>query len=161
MADNALIQESSGTEPGFWPDFFRQKAAANALFWLDHVSRAPSSTATLNRERDNVAKALSLGLQVETAWQPAIELLLASHRYMEWHGSWRDWEQFLAAGLEISRQRGDVASEAAIVDRLGDLKRNEGDLAAAIACHEQAAQLNGQIGNAVGRARALANLGHV
>jgi tetratricopeptide (TPR) repeat protein len=80
---------------------------------------------------------------------------------MEWHGAWAGWAWLLETGLEISRQQGDTRRQAALLDRLGDLKRNRGDWDAAVACHQEARSLSESVGDELGRARALANLGHV
>jgi len=112
----------------------------------------------LHDERDNIAKALSRALQLETAWDATTDLLLAFHPYTEPTGSWTEWEWYLEAGLQISREKQDVASEAALLDRLGDLKRDRGEWAAAAAYHEQAYQLSSTVGNEAGCARALTSL---
>jgi hypothetical protein len=152
-----------GTTPDqeFWPGLFRQKVAANARFWLKQIAVQEATTSSLVRERDNIVKALTRALQLQTAWEPAVDLLLAFHPYVARQGAAIDWQRFVEASLEISRQQGNMVAEAALMDRLGELKRDQGDWAEAASCHEQAQQLSASAGDEAGRARSLTNLGHV
>ena len=70
-----------------WPELFRRKVAANARFWLGQVSAPLATPQSLATERGNVVKALIHALQLEAAWEPAVELLLAFHPYMARQGA--------------------------------------------------------------------------
>lgn len=146
---------------GDWPAFFRQRVAAGTCYWLDQLTTRTPTDPALRDERHNIVKALSLALQCGAAWEPALDLLVAYHPYVNWQGHWQDWETFLQAGLEISRQQGNVTREAVLLEWLGELKRQQGDLAAAAACHQAAYERNCEIGDQAGCARALTSLGYV
>jgi tetratricopeptide (TPR) repeat protein len=135
--------------------------ANNARYWAEQIAGRPADAPTLHRERDNIVKALGRALQLDAAWEPAADLLLTFHQYMERQGALADWERFIEAGLEISQRQGDLAAEAALHDRLGELKRDQGDWTGAIACHRKAYTLCEERGDRAGCARALANLGQV
>ena len=144
-----------------WSAFFHQRVSANARYWLDQIAAHSVEAPLLHRERDNIVKALDRALQLEAAWEPASHLLLAFHPYMERRGVMADWERFVEVSLELSRQKGEPAAEGALLDRLGELKRDQGFREAAAACHEKAHLLCEGVGDTAGSARALANLGHV
>ena len=146
---------------GPWSDFFHQQVSANARYWLEQIAAHSVEAPLLHRERENIVKALDRALQLEAAWEPASHLLLAFHPYMERRGVMADWERFVEASLELSRRKGDVAAEGALLDRLGELKRDQGFREAAAACHQRAHLLCEGAGHTGGSARALANLGHV
>jgi tetratricopeptide (TPR) repeat protein len=161
MADDVLSQARGAPDGERWPDFFRRQVVANARFWGTQIAAEPRDAPLLHVERDNIVKALNRALQLEAAWTPAMDLLLAFHPYMERRGVMAAWERYVQACLEISRQRGDLAAEAALLDRLGELKRDQGDWAEAVTCHERACQQYGRIGDVAGRSRALISLAQV
>jgi len=160
MASHVLTIERPTTGKGFWPAFFRRQVAANVRFWLGRINAHRAPAPLLHRERDNIVKALSRALQLEPAWELATDLLLTFHPYVERQGIWADWERFLEIGLEISQRQGNVTHEAALLDRLGELKRYQGDLTAAVACHKDAHRLGNRIEDVTRCAYALTNLGH-
>ena len=161
MADGFLNQPSSVPDQELWADLFRRQVAANARFWVEQLAGHPEAIVRAHPERDNIIKALGRSLQLEAAWAPATDLLLAFHPYMERRGVMAEWEQFVEACLEICRRHGDLAAEAALLDRLGELKRDQGAWDEAVTCHLEAYQRYEQLGEGVGRARALGNLGQV
>ena len=161
MAEWVVSPANSVPDQSFWPDLFRRKVATNANFWLGKVSLETIATPSVARERGNIVKALARALQVRAAWDPALDLLLAFHPYMTRQGAGSDWRWFVETGLEISRQLSNVTAEAALLDRLGELKRDAGDWPGAAACHEKAQELSGVAGDEAERARALINLGYV
>ena len=152
---------NSVPDQSFWPDLFRQKVATNTNFWLGKVSLETIATPSVARERGNIVKALTRALQVRAAWESALDLLLAFHPYMARQGAGSDWQWFIETGLEISRQLSNVTAEAALLDRLGELKRDAGDWPGAAACHKKAQELSRVAGDEAERARALINLGYV
>ena len=159
MVDGGLNQPDTGPGPEPWADLFRRQVAANARFWMDQIAGHPAGITSAHPERDNIVKALSRALQLETAWAPATDLLLAFHPYMERRGVMAEWEQFVEACLAICRRQGDLSAEAALLDRLGELKRDQGAWDEAVALHTEASQRFGELGQDAGRARALGNLG--
>ncbi|MCL7453855.1 MAG: tetratricopeptide repeat protein, partial [Anaerolineae bacterium] len=156
-----MSQANAPREPGFWPALFREKVAANARFWLDQTAVQQLAMPSLASERENIVKALARALQLQAAWEPAIDLLLAFHPYMARQGALSEWQRFVEIGLDICRQQGNAAAEAALLDRLGEQRRDRGDWSAAAALHDQAQRLSAAAGDAAGRARSLTNLGHV
>jgi tetratricopeptide (TPR) repeat protein len=156
-----MRDEGPAAKQDAWSAFFHQQVSANARYWLVQIAAHSVEAPLLHRERDNIVKALDRALQLEAAWEPASHLILAFHPYMERRGVMADWERFVEVSLELSRQKGDPAAEGALLDRLGELKRDQGFREAAATCHEKAHLLCEGVGDAVGSARALANLGHV
>lgn len=161
MADDGLSRASTALEPDFWPGLFRRQVVANARYWRDQIAANPADASPLHAERDNIVKALNRALQLEAGWTPAVDLLLAFHPYMERQGVMAQWEQYVEASLEISRRQGDRPAEAALLDRLGELKRDQGDWTEAVTCHQRACQKHEALKNVTGQARALGNLGQV
>ncbi len=160
-ADEVLNPSGTAPDQEFWPDLFRRQVAANARYWTQQIADRPGDAPHLHAERDNIVKALNRALQLEAAWTPAVDLLLVFHPYMERRGVMAEWEQYVEASLEISRRQGDGAAEAALLDRLGELRRDQGSWAQAVSCHETACQQYEAIGDIAGQARALGNLGQV
>ena len=161
MADDALSRETAALEQDFWPGLFRRQVTANARYWRDQIAANPADASHFHAERDNIVKALNRALQLEAAWTPAVDLLLAFHPYMERQGVMAHWEQYVEASLEISRRQSDQSAEAALLDRLGELKRDQGNWTEAATCHQQACQKYKALGDVTGQARALGNLGQV
>ena len=158
MADDGLNQPDTMPDPEPWADLFRRQVAANARFWIDQIAGHPAGMTGAHLERDNIVKALSRALQLETAWAPATDLLLAFHPYMERRGVMAEWEQFVVSFLEVCRRQGDLAAEAALLDRLGELKRDQGAWDEAVTYHREASQRFEELGKGAGCARALGNL---
>jgi tetratricopeptide (TPR) repeat protein len=160
-AADDLSAEGTSRDQDLWPDLFRRQVAANARYWTQQIADRQGDAPHLYAERHNIVKALNRALQLEAAWAPAVDLLLTFHPYMERRGVMAEWEQYVEASLEISRRQGDQAAEAALLDRLGEVKRDQGDWAQAVTCHERACQQYETLGNIAGQARALGNLGQV
>jgi tetratricopeptide (TPR) repeat protein len=160
-ADSVLSPTDPAQDQDFWPSLFRRQVAANARYWTQQIADRPGDAPRLHAERHNIVKALNRALQLEAAWTPALDLLLVFHPYMERRGVMAEWEQYVEASLEISRRQGDQAAEAALLDRLGELKRDQGNWAQAASCHETACQQYEAIGDIAGQARSLGNLGQV
>lgn len=160
MANGSLNGDEAVGMRGSWPAFFHEQLLANVQFWLNRIAAQEGSAALLHQERDGVQKALGRALQSEAAGYAAVDLLLAFHPYVERQGAWGDWERFLEAGLLFTRRKGDTAREAALLDRLGDLKRDRGEWAVALEHHELAYRLGGEAGQDAVCARAATNVGH-
>ena len=134
MAGDVLSGENRVPGQENWPALFRRQVTNNARYWAELVAAHPADAPELHRERDNIVKALGRALQLDAAWEPAADLLLGFHKCVERQGALADWERFVQASLEISRRHGDVVTEAALRDRLGELRRDQGGWTAAAAC---------------------------
>jgi tetratricopeptide (TPR) repeat protein len=144
-----------------WRTFFEQQVASNARFWLEQITQREASPALMQRERDNILKALSRALQVPAAGQSAVNLLRAFHSYMERQGALTQWEHLVVTSIELCRREGNKADEASLLDHLGELKRDQGEWAQAAVYHETASRLHALLGDTARSARALTNLGQV
>jgi tetratricopeptide (TPR) repeat protein len=160
-AADGLSDEGTARDQDFWRNLFCRQVAANVRYWTQQIADRQGDAPRLYAERHNIVKALNRALQVEAAWAPAVDLLLTFHPYMERRGVMAEWEQYVEASLEISRRQDDQAAEAALLDRLGEVKRDQGDWAQAVTCHERACRQHETLGDIAGQARALGNLGQV
>jgi hypothetical protein len=99
VADAVISHAGTATDPECWADLFRQKVTTNARFWLEQIDAQEAATRSLVSERDNIVKALTWALQLRTAWEPAVDLLLAFHPYVARQGAASDWQRFVEASL--------------------------------------------------------------
>jgi len=127
VASHALSLAGRTPDLESWRTFFRQQVVSNAEFWLEQITQHQASPALLQRERDNILKALTRALQVPAAGQSAVSLLRAFHPYMERQGALAQWESLAVASIEICRRQGNKADEASLLDHLGELKRDQGE----------------------------------
>lgn len=161
METYGLSLPRTATEPETWQTFFQQGIATNVRFWLDQITTQGPTAPLLYLERKNIMIALDWALQLRDAWDYALKLLLSFHPFAERYGAWVEWERFLEAGLRICRRQNMKALQAALLDRLGELKRHQGDWLAAATCHRTACDLSAEAGEDATEARASANLGYV
>lgn len=86
MARDALNRQNPPPGGEDWPALFRRQVANNARYWAQQIAGRPADTPMLHQERDNIVKALGRALQLDAAWDPAADLLLVFHQYMERQG---------------------------------------------------------------------------
>jgi len=126
--------------------------AALWRFWATHGH--------LTQGREYLAQALAQqGAEAPTS---ILAKALNGEGTMAWNqGDYASARACMEQALEINRQIGDRAGEAANLDGLGLVARNQGDYAAALSYQEQALALLEPLGNRAGEASNLGNLGLV
>ena len=102
---------------------FRRKIAVNAASWLAYVRQHSGDTAALDREMDNLRKAIQQALAEQEAWESGLALTGEAWRHVEQRGYWLAWRGLLKQALEVSRQAGRPADEAFLLDQMGELAR--------------------------------------
>ena len=140
-------------------DFLRRRAVANLQFWLDYVTANTTEPAALDRERETVIKAISLGFNVESAWPLVEELVVSFSRYMERSGHWEAWNGIVRQALEVARDTGDIAAQINLSGLLARLLKRQSRFQEAIRQHHQTIRLARQIGDRYNEARAWTNMG--
>ncbi|MCB9155367.1 MAG: tetratricopeptide repeat protein [Caldilineae bacterium] len=136
---------------------FRRKIAVNAASWLAYVRQHSGDTAALDREMDNLRKAIQQALAEQEAWESGLALTGEAWRHVEQRGYWLAWRGLLKQALEVSRQAGRPADEAFLLDQMGELARILGDNRRAQEHFDAALALSQALGDRVCEGRVLAH----
>ncbi|MFC4059970.1 BTAD domain-containing putative transcriptional regulator [Planomonospora corallina] len=120
--------------------------AEDALGWFD-------------TERANLLAAIRAGLRWPECEESAAETTRALTWLFRFRGSTDEWARVNDAVLPVGRRRGNTALVADTLDELGKLRRERGDLAAALAYARECLGVRQEIGEPKGEVRGRINLG--
>ena len=137
----------------------RQTIVANAGYWLDILNAGSGYTLIPETDIRGAARALEAIATVPEAWSLTQSLALALHPHMERRGYWADWDGFLRSLVTHARQRADMAAEAKLLVRRGEIQRQRGSYQTAVLSCRRAWWLCRRAGDQSNRAKALSNLG--
>jgi tetratricopeptide (TPR) repeat protein len=136
---------------------FIQSIAVNIAFWCEHEGlEDPWAWTALDRERQNLFRAVEYGLRRSETWSAAANLALKCYTYIFERGYWSEWSLMLEEALSACPAE-EMAVKGRLVQHLGSFYRKQRRLDEAQSAHEQA--------EAIGRALedpflvALAHLG--
>ncbi len=129
--------------------------------WLTMVTVHQHDFGTLDKELDNLLKAVHHAGQEARAAQNSLKLLILLWNYVEFRGHWLLWQSPLAAALALSRQHGGRDDEATVLVQLGELARILGRAGTALEHFRAAQALLEDLGDARGAARVLSFVSQV
>lgn len=90
MEDVRLIDTSTRTT------YFHRGVVANIRYWQSWVADKLVDVPAVDRERDNIIKAITFALNLETAtWLAVNQLIIDLFDYIESWGHWDSWNQVL------------------------------------------------------------------
>ena len=134
---------------------FRQKVAQNAEAWLDFALAHHHDFVTLDRELDNLMKAIHHANLEPAALPAGLRLVQALWFYVEFRGQWLTWQRTLEKSLDLSQVAGLREDEASLLVQLGELSRVLGRTDTALELQLAAHALFDQLGDPAGSARVL------
>lgn len=140
--------------------FFKGIVLGNLGYWKDWVAEKMTDIAAIDHERNNLIKAISLGLKLEETWTLARELIVLLCPYMERRGHWQIWNLVLRQAIEAVKQRGEIAEEANLSALFARLLARQNRFKESAVYYRRAIRLSRHIGDPFSEARALSNLGY-
>jgi tetratricopeptide (TPR) repeat protein len=112
------------------------------LAYWRRVTEAIDSEAVvlLDAERQNLMRAVEIGLRYESTWLETAEILHLAFPFIEQRGYWQEWLPLLERGLALGEAL-PVEARVMLMARLGQAYRLEQRFEEAIAIHLEAEQL--------------------
>lgn len=126
---------------------FTKSVAANVAYWRKRTEFLDVDTyRELNRDRQNIFKAVKFGLRLPETWLDTVELALELFDYFDKQGYWREWLPTLEQILQDCPQD-KLALRARILDQLGLFYRHNRQLERALALHIEEEEIGLQLGD--------------
>ncbi len=126
---------------------FTNSIASNVAYWRKRSEFLDVNTyRALNRDRQNIFKAIEFGLGLPETWLDTVELALGLFDYFEKQGYWREWLPTLERILRECPQE-NPALRARILDQLGLFYRHNRQLEKALALHLEEEKIGLQLGD--------------
>jgi tetratricopeptide (TPR) repeat protein len=117
---------------------FPDQIAANLRYWTARVRPLPETAfASLDPERENLARAVAYGLEQPETWKAAAQLAQRLMAYVEHRGLWRRWVPLFEQALGVCAED-DWEMRGRLACRLGFLYRLDRQLARALELHQRA-----------------------
>lgn len=117
---------------------FIASVAANLAYWRDHEGLAdPLAWPKLDRERENLFRAVEFGLRLEQTWPEAAGLALDCFAYVYDRGYWSEWAPVLERALATCPDES-PAIKGRLLNQVGSLYRKLRRLDEAQVAFEQA-----------------------
>jgi tetratricopeptide (TPR) repeat protein len=129
----------------------------NLHYWLaKSAALADDDIGVLALERQNIFRAVQIGLSHPPVAEIAVQVALQVFRLVELYGYWQEWIPILQQAVELSKKD---TYQIKLLDQIGFLYRLTGDLEQAISIHEEAARQAKKSGEIGELARIYFNLG--
>jgi len=141
-------------------DFFHQAILENLRYWNSWIEDKTANVTALDRERNNIVRAILFAFGLDDGWSPAYRLLNTISTYMERRGHWETWNQVLSHAIEASQRNEDMTSEVTLSILLARLMFQQGRFKDAIGYYRRTIRISRKIGDYFNEARACTNLGY-
>ncbi|MEZ4863493.1 MAG: tetratricopeptide repeat protein [Caldilineaceae bacterium] len=139
--------------------FFQERIVRMVTHWRDHPAVQQLEVAYLDRERDAILKAISLGLDFDLAWPLVKPLVIALTPYMERRGHWDAWYTLLNRAIATAQKLTDLNGETTLTALLARLCQRMSRPQEVVHYYRRSIRLARQTGNRFEEARACSNLG--
>ncbi len=141
--------------------YFRKIVLSNLKYWQDWLDQAADADIeALDRERDNIIKAIILALDLgKRAWPAIYQLLITFSPYMERRGQWDVWNGILHQAVNVAEQGGDEPKIATLSALLARLLHRQSRFQESTNFYRRTIRVARRIGNLFEEARACTNLG--
>lgn len=117
---------------------FAHSIAANIAYWRDHEGLGdPNAWTALDRERENLFRAVEFGLQQPETWPVTADLALKCYTYVFERGYWSEWTSVLEQMI-ITCPDERLVMKGRLLNQLGSLCRKQRRLDEAMDAHGQA-----------------------
>ena len=140
-------------------DLFRQHVLRSGDFAVRYSRERRHDDEALARQRDNILQAMDACERYAAASQTVVDIALSLHDHMERRGHWAVWEKHLERAVAASRKVGNARVEGTLLNHLGEIRRDKGRWASALALHEEALRIFERLQDETGRARSHQHLG--
>ena len=141
--------------------FFERTILINLDYWLVWLDEAHEDVEDLDRERNNIVKAILLAFHLKReGWVLTRRLIIAFSPYMERRAHWDVWHGILRQAIGIAEYMGDEAGVVNLSSLLARLLFQLSRFKEATAAYRQTIRLARQIGDKFSEARACTNLGY-
>lgn len=141
-------------------DFFQRGVSATLQYWQAHTALETLDVTVLDREREGIVKAISLGFNFQEAWQTVREVVITFSPYMERRGQWGIWNRILRQAIDVAHRLEDLEGAVILSTLLARLLQRQSLSQASVAYYRRAIRLSRQIGHRFNEARACTNLGY-
>jgi tetratricopeptide (TPR) repeat protein len=122
------------------PQFVRAIAASITHWQRQTTSKDEQTIQSLDKERQNLNRAVNYGLQLAETWQETAVVVLQTFHLAERRGYWQEWISLLqTAAADCPPDNPTLKAE--LLNRLGELYRADRQLPAAIEAHLQAEKI--------------------
>ncbi|MCB0062836.1 MAG: hypothetical protein KDE19_11995, partial [Caldilineaceae bacterium] len=127
--------------------FFQQRIVRMITHWRDHDAMQQLEVTVLDREREGILKAITLGLEFGPAWPLVRSLITSFTPYMERRGHWETWQRVLLSAIGVAQRLADPATETTLTGLLARLSQRMGHTEDVIYYYRQTIRLARQSGN--------------
>ncbi|MEM7127180.1 MAG: tetratricopeptide repeat protein [Chloroflexota bacterium] len=161
MATQPVNQPETESEkqPQLYTNFFQQHILNGVDYWCTHAAVQTIDVPVLDEKRENILKAISLGLGVDEAWPLVRQLIIDLATYMERRGFWDVWHVMLERAIVTAQRVSDLDGETTLTALLARVCQRESQLAETVRYYRRVIKLARQTGNRYEEARACSNLG--
>lgn len=141
-------------------DFFRTYLQTRLHHWRNHAAVTTVEITTLDAEREQILKAITLGLDLVEAWGTVRDLIIAFAPYMERRGHWEAWHVVLQGAIDAAQRVGDTDGEITLTALLAKLCQRQSRAQDVVRYYHRVIRLARRTGNRYEEARACSNLGY-
>lgn len=143
-----------------WLSFFERRVMHEVGYWSAQEAVKTIVVQTLDRERENILKAIGFGLAVAAAWPATCHLIVTFAPYMERRGLWDSWHSLLVRAIATAQRAGDMAGEITLTALLARLCQRQSRRADVVTYYRRVIRLARRTDNRFELARACSNLGY-
>ena len=140
--------------------FFERQVVHEVTYWGAQETVKTIVVQTLDRERENILKAIGFGLAVAAAWPATRHLIITFAPYMERRGLWDSWHSLLVRAIAAAQRAGDIAGEITLTALLARLCQRQSRGADVVTYYGRVIRLARRTDNRFELARACSNLGY-
>ena len=140
--------------------FFERRVVHEVAYWGAQETVKTIVVQTLDRERENILKAIGFGLAVAAAWPATRHLIITFAPYMERRGLWDSWHSLLARAIAAAQRAGDIAGEITLTALLARLCQRQSRGADVVTYYGRVIRLARRTDNRFELARCCSNLGY-
>lgn len=141
-------------------NFFEQRVVREVSHWGAQEAVKTIVVGLLDRERENILKAIGFGLAVAAAWPATRQLIITFAPYMERRGLWDSWHSLLTRAIAAAQRSTDVAGEITLTALLARLCQRQSRGADVVTYYRRVMRLAHRADNRFELARACSNLGY-
>jgi len=141
--------------------YFRHYVMTRLHHWRDHPALQSIDIPILDGEQDHILKAITLGLDVDEAWEVVRDLAMLFAPYMERRGHWEMWHLLLVRTIAAAQRMGDDDGEISLTTLLAKLCQRQSKPQEVVHYYGRVIHLARRTGNRYAAARAYSNLGYL
>ncbi|MBV7329780.1 tetratricopeptide repeat protein [Chloroflexi bacterium TSY] len=157
LVNKVLKAQSTSSANHQSKELFHRHICQAVQYWAEHTAVQEINVPILDNKRDNILKAISLGIDLREAW--AWPLIRTFASYMERRGHWEAWHGLLTRAIVAAQQTSDLDGEITLTALLGRLCQRQSRTHETIRYYRRVIRLARNAGNRFEEARTCSNLG--